>query len=118
MHPVLRMPTTTRGANLSGGFAQSVALARIFLRPRAKIVILDESLGQMDAVKKRDFIMPRLVEFVRRHRMALLLITHEMPALKEVDRVFVLENGRLACQGSHEELLAQRAPAYMKLVSS
>ena len=116
MHEVLKLPTAARGANLSGGFAQSVALARIFLRPKSKILILDESLGQMDAVKKRDFIMPRLLEFVRLHNMALIFITHDMSVLKELDHIFVLESGGLACQGSHRELVAQQAPAYMKLI--
>ena len=47
MHPVLNLKTNARGNNLSGGFSQSVALARIFLRPERRIVILDESLGQV-----------------------------------------------------------------------
>ncbi len=117
LHPVLNMPTSARGTNLSGGFAQSVALARIFLKPQSRIVILDESLGQMDAVKKRDFILPRLFAFVRRHQMALLLIAHDMAVMRDVDHIFVLEEGRLAAQGHHDELMAQQAPAYMKLVS-
>jgi ABC-type sugar transport system ATPase subunit len=47
LHPVLAMETETRAANLSGGFAQSVALARVFLRKSAQVVILDEALGQV-----------------------------------------------------------------------
>lgn len=49
---VLDMVTTARGTNISGGFAQSVALARIFLRKHSKIVILDESMSAMDPIKK------------------------------------------------------------------
>lgn len=47
LHPVLSMRTEARGANLSGGFAQSVALARAFLREDAQILVLDEALSQV-----------------------------------------------------------------------
>lgn len=47
IHPTLLMETSERGTNLSGGFAQSVALARIFLRKQAQIIILDEAMGQV-----------------------------------------------------------------------
>ena len=67
-----------RGSNLSGGFAQSVALARVFLRRSAQIVILDESMGQMDALKKRELIFPRLFAFVKEQRMTLIIISHEV----------------------------------------
>ena len=70
----------------------------------------------MDAVKKREFILPRLFEFVRKHNMTLLLISHEVPLMKEMDHVFVLSNGKLACQGSHEELIKSGAAEYRRLV--
>ena len=41
---ILNMQCKARGTNMSGGFAQSVALARVFLRPGSKILILDESM--------------------------------------------------------------------------
>ncbi len=44
---LLRMELATGGTNISGGFAQSVALARVFLRTDAQLIILDESLGQV-----------------------------------------------------------------------
>ena len=56
-----------------------MALARVFLRRRAQLVILDEALGQMDAIKKRELIMPRLLKFVRDHNMTLILVSHEVP---------------------------------------
>lgn len=46
-HPTLSVSTGVGGSNLSGGFAQSVALARIFLKKQAQIVILDEAMGQV-----------------------------------------------------------------------
>lgn len=47
IHPTLLLETGERGSNLSGGFAQSVALARVFLRKEAQIIILDEAMGQV-----------------------------------------------------------------------
>ncbi len=52
-HPVLTMETEEGGTNLSGGFAQSVALARIFLKKDAQILILDEALGQVREQQRR-----------------------------------------------------------------
>ena len=47
--------------------------------------------SQMDSIKKREFIMPRLLEFVRRHKITLLFITHEIAMMKEMDHILVLE---------------------------
>jgi ABC-type multidrug transport system fused ATPase/permease subunit len=81
LHPTLLLETAERGSNLSGGFAQSVALARVFLRKTAQIVILDESMGQMDALKKRELIFPTLFQFVKEHRMTLIIISHDVSLL-------------------------------------
>eukprot|EP00762_Andalucia_godoyi_P007366 ANDGO_01580.mRNA.1 ABC transporter H family member 4 len=106
-----------RGSNLSGGFAQSVALARVFVRFDAKVIILDESMSAMDAWKKRAVIVPRLVEWVRQRRIALILVTHEMEQVRTVcDYVYVLECGKVAGAGSHAELVEARVSAYLKLV--
>ena len=53
-----------------------MALARVFVRPNSRVLILDEAMGQMDGVKKRDIIYPRLFEFVERNHMTLIVITH------------------------------------------
>ena len=47
---LLGMEVSVGGSNLSGGFQQSLALARVFLRKRSQLVILDEAMGQMDAL--------------------------------------------------------------------
>lgn len=75
---ILETECKAGGSNLSGGFAQSVALARIFLRPNARLLILDESMSAMDPFKKREIIFPHLLNFVRSRNMTLLFITHDM----------------------------------------
>lgn len=113
---VLEMITAARGANLSGGFAQSVALARIFLRKNSKIVILDESMSAMDPIKKRAIIYPALLRFVKQHGMTLIMISHDMSCLDLVDNVIMLERGKVVCQGTHEQLLQQKDHKYMQML--
>src|SRR5690606_6805846 len=60
---ILNMKCESRGTNLSGGFQQSVALARAFVKTSAKIIILDESMSQMDPIKKKQCILPQLFKF-------------------------------------------------------
>jgi len=115
---VLEMHTSTRGTNLSGGFAQSIALARVFLRPEAKIVMLDEALGQMDAIKRNAHVLPRLFKFVKENKQTLIMVSHDILSVaKQVDHIFVMDGGRCTQQGSHAELLQRRAPEYMQLIS-
>jgi ABC-type glutathione transport system ATPase component len=115
-HPILDQEIEARGQNVSGGFAQSIALARIFVRHDTKILILDEAMSQMDAYKKREIIYPRLFEFTRKFGIALIIITHDLLSIQDVDHVFVLDQGRLVHQGTHNDLLAQRAEVYMRLL--
>jgi len=115
-HPILDQEIEARGQNISGGFAQSIALARIFVRPETKILILDEAMSQMDAYKKREIIFPKLFEFTRKNDIALIIITHDLLSIQDVDHVFVLDQGRLEHQGTHKELLEQKAPGYMRLL--
>jgi len=113
---ILKRETGARGALLSGGMMQSVALARVLLRKSASIVILDEAFGQMDAVKKREVILPKLLQFVRGHDMTLIMVTHEVEIARYMDHIIVLDAGSVQHQGTHEQLMASQAPAYIKLL--
>jgi ABC-type multidrug transport system ATPase subunit len=119
LHPTLLLETAERGSNLSGGFAQSVALARVFLRTQAQIVILDESMGQMDALKKREVIFPTLFRFVKQHRMTLILISHDVAQVcKLVDHVYVLASGQVVQSGNHAQLMEESTGVYARLVTA
>ncbi|KAK5581476.1 hypothetical protein RB653_001509 [Dictyostelium firmibasis] len=116
-HPILNQVVEAGGKNLSGGFAQSIALARIFVRTEAKIVILDESMSQMDAFKKREIIFPKLFGFAEKHNITLIIVTHDLASVQNtVDHIFVLDHGKLCHQGSHEELMNENAQVYYKLL--
>jgi ABC-type microcin C transport system duplicated ATPase subunit YejF len=74
---------------------------------------------QMDSIKKRELIFPRLFEFVHRHGMTLILISHDVPLVcKLVDTVYVMHHGECVQSGSHRQLMGERGGAYARLVGA
>ena len=93
-----------RGITLSGGQKQRVAISRA-LASDASIYIFDDSLSSVDT-ETEDAILNDLLQFLR--GKTLILISHRISTLKTADRIVVLEAGRIAQLGSHEELLEQK----------
>src|ERR1700756_410462 len=89
------------GVDLSGGEWQKMALARAYLRD-AQLLILDEPTAALDAKSEHE-VFQRFAELTQ-GKMA-LLISHRFSTVKMADRILVLENGQIAEQGDHEELL-------------
>jgi ATP-binding cassette, subfamily C, bacterial CydCD len=102
-----------RGARLSGGQAQRIALARAFLL-EAPLVVLDEATANLDAETEAtiDAALDRLL--IGR---AALIIAHRLHTVRRADRIVVLSGGRVAETGTHDELLAARGE-YWRLVSA
>jgi ATP-binding cassette, subfamily B, bacterial len=92
------------GVDLSGGEWQKIALARAYLR-EAQLLILDEPTAALDARSEHE-VFERFAELTR-GKMA-LLISHRFSTVKMADRILVLESGRIAEQGAHEELLRSK----------
>jgi thiol reductant ABC exporter CydC subunit len=90
----------THGAAVSGGERQRLALARAFLADPA-LLILDEPTAHLEPESRRA-LTADLLHATEGH--AVLLITHERDGLDQVDQIVVLEHGRIAEQGSHDEL--------------
>jgi ABC-type multidrug transport system fused ATPase/permease subunit len=99
-----------RGSTLSGGQRQRLAIARALVRG-ASILILDEPMTGLDieAEAKLKEALDRLMA-----GRTCILITHDLKAAAEADRVLLLEGGRIVDGGTHEELLA-RSPLYKRL---
>src|ERR1700733_8880992 len=89
------------GVELSGGEWQKIALARAYLRD-AQLLILDEPTAALDARSELE-VFERFAELTE-GKMA-LLISHRFSTVRKADRIFVLENGTIAEQGPHDELI-------------
>jgi ATP-binding cassette subfamily B protein len=90
------------GVDLSGGEWQKVALARAYMR-EAQLLVLDEPTAALDARSEYE-VFVRFSELMR-GRMA-ILISHRFSTVRMADRILVLEGGRIAEAGSHDELVA------------
>ncbi|MGD8622983.1 MAG: thiol reductant ABC exporter subunit CydD [Anaerolineae bacterium] len=100
-----------RGARLSGGQAQRLALARALLKD-APLLILDEATANLDP-EVETLIQEGLGRLLQRRTA--LVIAHRLPTIYRADRILVLDGGRLVEQGSHAALL-QRRGLYRRLV--
>lgn len=95
-----------RGVTLSGGQRQRLAIARAFLT-NPSILILDDSTSAIDSATE-DRIQKAIWEAARGRTT--LLITHRLSQIRWADHIIVLRQGRVAAQGTHEELLATSEP--------
>ncbi len=89
------------GRRLSGGEAQRIALARAFLKD-APLVLLDEATANLD-LQSEIQIQQGLKELAKNR--TLIMVAHRLSTVKEVQRILVLDQGRLVEQGSHYNLL-------------
>ncbi|WP_135449446.1 ABC transporter ATP-binding protein [Planococcus citreus] len=97
-----------RGVKLSGGQKQRIAISRVFLKDPA-ILILDEATSALD-LESEALIQDSLERLA--HDRTTLMVAHRLSTITHADQILVIDNGQLAEQGTHEELLQKRGVYY------
>ena len=91
------------GVNLSGGEAQKIAIARVFARP-CDIVILDEPSSALDPMSEYELNQTMMSAAFDK---TVIFISHRLSTTRMADVIYMLENGEIIEQGSHDELMQQ-----------
>lgn len=91
-----------RGVRLSGGQRQRIGLARAFYR-RPDVLLLDEATSALDGITEAR-VMSALYD--RLPDVTVVMVAHRLSTVRLCDRIYLLADGRIADEGSHEELLA------------
>jgi ABC-type multidrug transport system fused ATPase/permease subunit len=91
------------GVSLSGGEKQRISLARAFLK-KAPILILDEPTSALD-VQTEGEIFRALAEYGEGHTV--FVISHRLSTIKHADIILAIKDGRIAEEGTHDELLKE-----------
>lgn len=99
-----------RGSNFSGGQRQRLALARAILHD-SPVYLFDEATSNVDVESEND-IMAQIRTLAK--KKTVIMITHRLANAEDADCIYVMENGRVAQSGTHEQLLKQQG-AYAQL---
>ena len=97
-----------QGILLSDGQKQRIAVARAFIKD-APILILDEATSSLDV--KSEYQVRKAVEALGNGR-TVIVVAHRLPSIERVDRIFVMSEGRVVEEGTHEDLLERKGRYY------
>ncbi len=100
-----------RGSLLSGGERQKIAIAMAILKD-PKVLILDEPTASLDAIAEKE--VSEAIENLMKGRTT-IIIAHRLSSLREVDRIVVMDRGRVVEEGTHKELLSKEGGLYKQL---
>lgn len=92
-----------RGIKLSGGERQRVAIARAMIK-KSPILVLDEATSSLDSISEK-YIQQAFVELMK--NKTAIVIAHRLSTLQKMDRIIVIDNGKIVESGTHKELLDQ-----------
>ncbi len=101
-----------RGIKLSGGQRQRIGIARAILA-NPSVLIFDEATSNLDS--QSEVLIQGAMEKISKNR-TMIVIAHRLSTIKKADRIIVLENGRVAEEGSHAELSQVSGGLYSKLL--
>jgi len=101
------------GANLSGGERQRISIARAIMKD-SPVIILDEATANVDPENERD-LMTAIKELTK--EKTVIMIAHRLKTVRNADQIVVIDKGRIAEQGKHEELVA-KGGIYARFIDS
>jgi ABC-type multidrug transport system fused ATPase/permease subunit len=101
-----------RGVKLSGGQRQRIAIARAILK-NPKILILDEATSSLDAESEK--LVQEALDELMKNRTT-IIIAHRLATIRKVDKIYVINEGKVAEAGTHEELSILNKGIYNNLV--
>lgn len=94
-----------RGAKLSGGQRQRIAIARAILK-NAQILILDEATSSLDSETETE-IQNSINKVLEKNNTTVIAIEHRLSTIKHLDRIVVMDQGKIIEDGSFEELITK-----------
>jgi ABC-type bacteriocin/lantibiotic exporters, contain an N-terminal double-glycine peptidase domain len=101
------------GASLSGGERQRISIARAIMKD-SPVIILDEATANVDPENERD-LMLAIQELTK--EKTVIMIAHRLKTVRHADQIIVLDKGRIAEQGKHEELV-KNGGIYARFIDS
>ena len=106
-------PVSQRGYNFSGGQRQRLSIARS-LTPKPRVLILDDSTSALDASTEAR-VQEAVPEFTK--NVTTLYVAQRISAVINLDKIYLLENGEIIAEGTHEELM-KSSPLYQEIYES
>jgi len=91
------------GASLSGGEKQRISIARAIMKD-APVIILDEATANVDPENETE--LTEAIEALTKEK-TIIMIAHRLKTVRHADQIYVVDNGRIAQHGTHQELIAQ-----------
>jgi ATP-binding cassette subfamily B protein len=98
------------GVKVSGGEKQRLSIARALLR-RPHLLVFDEATSSLDSLTEEE-VSRTIREVARDRRVMTVLIAHRLSTVMHADRIYVLERGRIAEEGRHEDLVGSKGLYY------
>ena len=101
------------GSSLSGGEKQRISIARAMLK-KSKVVILDEATANIDPENEKELM--EAIQALTKDK-TVIMIAHRLKTIRNVDQIYVIDQGKIVESGKHEELLRENG-IYKKFIDA